>query len=382
MKIPRSVGAGLLVLGGMVLLVALTYLLPFVLLNRTGGGSSDPGTPEPVATMTGSVPPDADPDATPGDEPPAGPEIVISPFTQRVTSSGRPELEISADEARIDQKKRVFILHEIRDLRFFGNNSEVIRITARRGSWNQQTNKVQLSDTIHGIITQPDREPVTVDCQWLEYDPDTETIVGGSDVMIRRLHVTARGDSLIIRPGLNHIELAGNVVSTIDREAFGDDPFLSEPVQVTCGVMFYNGENRILQCDKQPKVVSGRNEIQTDSIRVDLGNANTRVQLTGGCRVVAYPPPEKNTEPSVRADIRARSILLDMNAGTLELNEDIDFGHGTRRLTASDRALVAFDPDSQRFSAGRPRALSHLKTRVSGAGPTFCHGIQSPGSSC
>lgn len=348
MKVSRSLLTGSLVFGGMVLLVVLTYLVPFMLLRRPDDTGMEPATATPMNTAL----PVETPGGSADTDDPVGPEIIISPFKKLVTSRGRPELEISADEARMDQKKRLFILKEIRELKFFGQNGEVIRIRARHGLWNQQSNKVEISDTVHADITQPDREPITVDCQWLEYDPDTETLVGGSDVVIRRRHYTARGDKLTIQPALNYIELRNNVEATIALEAFQQElEYLSEPIRITCGIMFYNGENRILECKHDPRMVSGRNTVESETIRLDMENKNTQILLTGPCRLAVYPPPSPGETP-VRADIRAGEILLDLNAGEMRLLRDVDYRQGSRRLTATDRVSLVFDPDSKSIFGG------------------------------
>jgi len=348
MSISRSALIGFIVVFCIVLLVAATYIVPVIIVNNATRS-------EITAVDTPIIPAEESPPDTssPPETEKEGPNITIKPFTMVVTSQGKPELKMRAVEAVSDQEKQLFTLNTIEEIRFFGEDNEQVVITADHGIWKKQNNRVEITGNVIAEITKPGEETVVVTCQWLNYNNDINTLTCGSDVVITRKYLKAVGEKLIIRPKINHLELDGDVVTTIEIEAFKNESIpLEKPVVITSKNLFYNGENKILQFSGSPVVKSGRNIIKCQQIRADLRNKNTRIIFTENCRMKLGLMAQKSGFSHEIANIRAEEVLLDMIAGELRLTDNIFFKQGDINLEASDKVSLLMDPNSSSFFGG------------------------------
>ncbi|MCD4655075.1 LPS export ABC transporter periplasmic protein LptC, partial [bacterium] len=330
MKFSKGLVIGILFFLSIITLIALSYLIPVVFLKLATSLKTPVAENSEEANTTIDIPPTS----VEGD----GPSLLIKPFKRLVTSQGKPELEIRASEAKIDQVKRLFILNQIEEIRFYGKANEHIVVKADRGVWNQENNRIEISGNVTCNIIKPEEDTINVTCQWLKYDNISETLTCGSEVNITRTFYRAVGNKLIIRPNINHIELNGEVTTTIEIEAFeGETVELEEPVTITADNLFYNGEAKLMQFNGKPVVTSGRNVIRCNQIQVDLKNKNTRIVFKDNCEIQLAFPGKEGVFSSETAYISAREVLLDMVAGELRMMDNITFVHGTRKLNATKR---------------------------------------------
>lgn len=319
---------------GAAFLIGLTYIIPMFLLRSAENKT--------ITTDSDIVSTPIIPDRTNSPEDEAGPMIVIQPFQRTVTSEGKRELEIKAARATIDQKARLFNLEEIDEIVFWGVDNEKITVKSDVGTWNQQRNIVHLQDNIQALIETPDREPVKVIAQWLEYDSEQAMLLGGDRITIVHDPYSATGKHLRLRQRIDHIELEGSVHVEIEPEALKNHKFFDELVTIDSGLLQYAHKSQVLQFDYDPVIKTKKSTMAAKKITLHLETNNMRILWSKGCSFTIYLPD--NDIPVI---IEANEITFDQSAGSLILEKSISVEHENRSLTASDQLLVMLDPESE-----------------------------------
>ncbi len=330
--------AGSLVIAGIALLIAVTYLIPIFMVRST-----DVTVSEPDEAITHDVSDDIPDDIELADEP-DGPLILIQPFQRVVTSEGKPELEIRAETATIDQKSRSFKLTNVEEIVFFGGNGERVIVKSDWGVWNQQTNIVTVRGNVRADIDIPDQKPVHVTAEWLEYDSDRNLLTGGDNIQIDHNMYKATGNKLSIRPEANHMELKENVVSSIQPDVFGGMTYLSEAIVIESGSLQFDSRNNVIQFDIDPVVTSQNSSLMASKITVITDSDNIRILWQKNVQFKIEIPDSDDL-----LLVSAEQAVLDQNAGTVVLTENASLQHGNSVIQADDRITIMIDPKTEDF---------------------------------
>lgn len=340
MTTPKSLLLALAIAGGLILLIMMTYLVPIFLSNNP---EAENAAPTPAPTQIDSM-------GTPPNDNAEGPIIVIRPFQRLVTSDGQPELEIRADEAVIDQAAREFHLKNINEILFFGNQKERVSITAGEGFWNQLTNSISVTGNIVAKIETPEKETITLTCQWMKYDHDQSLVTGGDDVEITQKYYSATGKKLTLRIKMNHIQLEDQVIATIDPEEIRSQSSLElhDPITISCGLMLYNGTAEVLQFDYSPVVQSGRSRITCGRISAFMQPGNRRIIWSDQC-VFLLANPDGGDAP---VEIRAQEVTMDLKAATILMDRDVSIIRNSSRISAGKQVVINLNPDTEKVLGG------------------------------
>ena len=324
----------ILIMAGAAFLIGLTYIIPMYLLRSDENKA--------ISTDTNSVAKPTVPNQTSSHENDLGPMIVIQPFQRTVTSEGKRELEIKANRATIDQKARMFNLEEVNEVAFWGEDNEKVTVRADSGTWDQQRNVVRVQDNIQALIEMPDREPIKVSAQWLEYDNELAQLQGGSQIKIVHGPYLATGKRLRLRQRISHIELEDSVHVEIEPKAFNHHKFFDELITIECGILQYSGKDQILQFDNNPIITSKKSIMAAKKITLFNEAEKLKIIWSGGCHFLIYLP-----DNNVPVMIEAKEITYDESAGSLTLEKSITVEHENRSITASDQLIVMLNPETE-----------------------------------
>lgn len=114
--------------------------------------------------------------------------------------------EISADKIKIDSVTQLAEFDKI-DGKFFQDDGKVLKVTANKGVYNQQTKDIH----IEGEVVLYDADGAKLTSKNLDWSNKEETITATEDVKIFREDVRATGDFASSSDGFKHFFMKGNV---------------------------------------------------------------------------------------------------------------------------------------------------------------------------
>ena len=114
--------------------------------------------------------------------------------------------EMSADKIKIDSVTQLAEFDKI-DGKFFQDDGKVLKVTANKGVYNQQTKDIH----IEGEVVLYDADGAKLTSKNLDWSNKEETITATEDVKIFREDVRATGDFASSSDGFKHFFMKGNV---------------------------------------------------------------------------------------------------------------------------------------------------------------------------
>lgn len=114
--------------------------------------------------------------------------------------------EMTADKIKMDSVTQIAEFDKV-DGKFFQDDGKVLKVTANKGVYNQQTKDVH----IEGEVVLVDGDGAKLTSNNLDWKSEDETITATEDVKIFREDIRATGDSASSSDGFKHFFMKGNV---------------------------------------------------------------------------------------------------------------------------------------------------------------------------
>ena len=311
----RGFAAALFVFFGILVLLAITYIVPILFHETHKEPAVRQATPAPVSTKKA--------------------DIVIKPFKRTITDQGKMEMEIHASEAQINQQDKMFLLTDIRRVVFYGKDNRKYSVKADRGNWDQKNKKVFINGHVRSRIEEEGKPPVTIQSDWLSYDSSRKSLTGGGDVVIEygSYHTTA--DKISVVMDKNIIVLDGNVVSRISPKAFEKTAFsLKTPVVITAASLTYNHQSSRLEYHGNAKIAGGKNSVQAESITYEFDSGQRFILRDRVYLSVILSPDASGPQLPMR--LRCAEMVVDLNAGEILLRRKIRVRYRGSKLSAHE----------------------------------------------
>ena len=114
--------------------------------------------------------------------------------------------EMTADKIKMDSVTQLAEFDKV-DGKFYQDDGKVLKITAKKGVYNQQTKDVH----VEGDVVLVDADGAKLTGKNLDWDSKQETLTATEDVKIFREDIRAFGDVASSNDGFKHFFMKGNV---------------------------------------------------------------------------------------------------------------------------------------------------------------------------